>query len=357
MKLLIVKANQLGDNVVFLPVIQELIRRSGSENIHVLTSPIAADLYRDLLPARNLWVEPTSEVLNAWKKPGYFLKLWKRWRKIAPDAVLLSFDQGNVPRMLARLAGTAIRIGAINPRTKTNWCLSHRIELAADRSVTEREWETGRRFAREVGLDRRNNPWPSRSSRPDLSHVVGKDLPVRERIFIHAGASDQNRGWPLRRFVELANSLSDKYEVCWSKLGVEEERHLGPWVVMVPKLRLAEFTKEVAGSCLFVGNNSGPMHLAAAAGVPTISFPGPTPRAWDAKWDTGAHLMFRSRKLKCQPCAGLNHWNGQCRNLAEPMKCLGGWNVGEVERVIQKHWERKGVPRLEASEEAQIITA
>ena len=342
MKLLIAKANQLGDNVVFLPVIQELIRRAGSENIHVLTSPVAADLYRDLLPQRNLWVEPTSEILGAWKNPAFFLKLWKRWRKIAPDAALLPFDQGNVPRMLARLTGTPFRVGARNGLVRTNWCLTEMIEPDLRKSLSRLEWETGRQFARLLGLARNSNPWPERPPRPDFSHLTGRDPEVRDRILIHAGASDSVKCWPVENFVELANRLSRHYEVCWTDLGEPEEKHLGPFVNRLPKSCLSEFVRVVAESRMFIGNNSGPMHLASAAGVPTVIFAGPAPKQWDPPWNRGHNAILRSPSLDCQPCATVECGVEICLNREEPGACMNRWPVDRVEKVVHNHWERCG---------------
>ena len=58
-------------------------------------------------------------------------------------------------------------------------------------------------------------------------------------------------------------------------------RHALPDAQFVPTLGLPEFAGLLNSAHVFIGNDSGPSHLAAAVGTPTVAIFGPTdPRTW-----------------------------------------------------------------------------
>jgi hypothetical protein len=96
---------------------------------------------------------------------------------------------------------------------------------------------------------------------------------VRDEVIIHPFSGSRRKNWPLRRFEELADRL--KPAVAWTA-GPEEElaraRHFDDLLL------LAEW---IAEARLFIGNDSGITHLAAATGVPTIALFGASdPQVW-----------------------------------------------------------------------------
>ena len=336
MRLLVFKANQLGDNVVFLPVARQWIAQLGAENVFVMTSPTAADLYRGLIPDRNLWIEPTAKVLGAWKNPARLGRLHFRLRGIAPDAAWFPFDQGNVPRLLARIAGVPLRAGAPNPALATNGFLNRRFEADPSANVAESEWRAAAAFSRELGLP----AWPDSPPRPGLDHLTGPTDPEPSRVFIHAGASHAVKRWPIERHVALANRLVRRGPVTWASQGDPSEDRLSSRIERLAPGSLAGLAKAIAACGLFIGNNSGPLHLAAAAGVATVCLPGPAPVQWDAGWDRWRHLALRTPGLDCQPCATVRRGVTTCANRETPSACLQFWTVEAVETLALKHWRR-----------------
>jgi ADP-heptose:LPS heptosyltransferase len=108
-------------------------------------------------------------------------------------------------------------------------------------------------------------------------------------VVVHPGAGSPAKCWPLDAFRELALRLKDRgQEVRWVLGEVERERLspserralevLGDVIVPESPEGLLE---ELASAAAFVGNDSGPGHLAAIAGVPTVTLYGPTdPAIW-----------------------------------------------------------------------------
>lgn len=108
-------------------------------------------------------------------------------------------------------------------------------------------------------------------------------------VVVHPGAGSPGKCWPLDRFRELAIRLKEAgTDVRWVLGEVELERMpsaerraldvLGDVIVPHTYEGLLE---ELTSAAVFVGNDSGPGHLAAIAGVPTVSLFGPTsPEVW-----------------------------------------------------------------------------
>ena len=60
---------------------------------------------------------------------------------------------------------------------------------------------------------------------------------------------------------------------------------------LVGRLNLAELGEVLGRACLFIGPDSGPMHIAAASGVPIVALFGPTLPAHFAPWRSRAAIL------------------------------------------------------------------
>jgi ADP-heptose:LPS heptosyltransferase len=108
-------------------------------------------------------------------------------------------------------------------------------------------------------------------------------------VVIHPGAGSPAKCWPAERFIELAGRLRAAGRgVCFCIGEVERERWPAETVrklesageVRQPQT-LVELFDLIRGASAFVGNDSGPGHVAGILGVPTLSLFGPTdPARW-----------------------------------------------------------------------------
>jgi len=99
-------------------------------------------------------------------------------------------------------------------------------------------------------------------------------------VIIQPGSGSRSKNWPQAHFEELAARLkNDGHRVAWCVGPAEEEWPSRPNAL--PPMPLVELAGVLAGARLFVGNDSGISHLAAAAGCPTVAIFGPTnPAIW-----------------------------------------------------------------------------
>ncbi len=321
MTLLVFKVNQLGDNVVFLPVVQSLIAAHPGWRVVVLTSPTAARLYEVCCPNVELRVFETTKFNGAWRQPWRLMQMAARLRALQPDACLLGDDQGNVAHLLARLSGAKVCVGPRTPHVRLNGLLHVRVAMNDGESVAAHNWRIARsRF-----------DLPEHMPAPDL-RAFGRE--ESGAIVIHAGASRDYQRWPLRNFIELANRLAETHSVRWIVQGCETG--LSGKVEQVKTKALDDLVRVIAGAKLFVGNNSGPMHIAAACGTPGVIVVGPSSPRWDPAWHHERFELLREPRLSCQPCDLPTKPANRCLNLAAPLACLNRWTVDAVhERVVR----------------------
>ena len=96
--------------------------------------------------------------------------------------------------------------------------------------------------------------------------------PKHGNIILHPFSGSFNKNWPLDHFRDLARLLKN---VAWT-CGPEEELEGA-----VRSDDLAELARWISGARLYIGNDSGITHLAAAVGTPVLALFGPTdPAVW-----------------------------------------------------------------------------
>jgi lipopolysaccharide heptosyltransferase I len=121
----------------------------------------------------------------------------------------------------------------------------------------------------------------------------GSGLSARRFAILNPGAGWPSKIWPAERYGTLARHLANVQGmtsvVVW---GGPEERLLAEQIVatsgdhaqLAPPTSMTELAAFCRRAAIFVGSDTGPMHLAVAVGTPTISMHGPSRAEW-----CGAH--------------------------------------------------------------------
>lgn len=112
--------------------------------------------------------------------------------------------------------------------------------------------------------------------------VSKRQQPLQHDVVIHPGSGSPKKNWPLHRFQELADSLAARgLSVTWCCGPAEQERGFSLSARSLPPMPLSELASVLASARLYIGNDSGITHLAAAVGCPTVALFGPTdPAVW-----------------------------------------------------------------------------
>jgi ADP-heptose:LPS heptosyltransferase len=178
-------------------------------------------------------------------------------------------------------------------------------------------------------------------------------------VVVNVNASDLcvERRWPADRFASLVNRFGseispvDRYVFIGSgsetDVVAEVMLHLDPSVRsrsvdLAGRTSLSDLVVLLSRSSLVITNDSGPLHLAAALDVPSVSFFGPeTPKLYGPVGDQ--HLVFYSGHW-CSPC--LSVYNAKIAMCAGENECMRRIGLDDViARTATFCRDRLGMPR------------
>ncbi len=143
-------------------------------------------------------------------------------------------------------------------------------------------------------------------------------------VALHPGSGSALKNWPIDRYMELADRLRRQgLPIAWIRgpADVPFEVPSGDLSIVEPPLPiLAAF---LAGCRLFIGNDSGVAHLAAAVGCATLAIFGPSdPAIWSPR---GPWVEVVYNKINCSPCHRLRKSEESCKR-----SCLERFSVEDV---------------------------
>jgi ADP-heptose:LPS heptosyltransferase len=174
-------------------------------------------------------------------------------------------------------------------------------------------------------------------------------LADRHVIAVFPGGAFEHKRWPIANFQTLCRLLLTSYPVHIVVIGGPNEQELGeelrgicPQRIfnLVAKTSLGQTVEILRRSDLFIGNDSGPAHLATAVGTKcvtlfsSIEFPG----SWEP-WNSRETSMRHS--VPCEFCFSFDH----CPTGT--MACIRGITVEEVFRTCEQVLNKQRVPSYE----------
>ena len=160
---------------------------------------------------------------------------------------------------------------------------------------------------------------------------------TRPTIGINPGATyGSAKRWYPKEFAKVANHFSKTHDIVIFggpdeiKIANEVENLIETKVTnLAGKTDITTLIEKVAGLSLFITNDSGPMHIAAAYKVPTVALFGPTKHDETSQWNNPNGYII-SHDLECAPCMERN-----C-----PLKhheCMKSIKADEVITLLEHH--------------------
>ena len=156
-------------------------------------------------------------------------------------------------------------------------------------------------------------------------------------VALHPGSGSSAKVWSPRNCAELSRYLLNNDRVhLIVPFGPADEEHAEDYsnrissdrILPATNLPLTELAALLKRCMLYVGNDSGVTHMAAAVGTPVIALFGPTdPRVWGPR-GKGVHTLYRG--VACSPCS-----REQMKGCLH-RKCLESIRVEEVYRSVSK---------------------
>ena len=114
--------------------------------------------------------------------------------------------------------------------------------------------------------------------------------------------------WYPKEFAKVANELSHKYDIIIFggslekeiAKDIESELKIDNYLNLCGKLSIKELCEYIGGIDLFITNDSGPMHIAAAYNTPTVAIFGPTDFTETSPYSKSYKIV--TKNLDCAPC-------------------------------------------------------
>ncbi|AJF06883.1 lipopolysaccharide heptosyltransferase I [Geoalkalibacter subterraneus] len=287
MKVLIVKTSALGDVVHALPVLSWI--KSADPSIEI--DWLVEESFAAILDQHPLIGRIHRVNTKAWRKAGTLAALvgfWAGIKALRSEHYDIVLDlQGNSKSGLFTLFSGAQKRFGFDRAAVREWpnllATNRKISLTeAQHHISERSLAV----ARAAIPDGKNVPLAGplvagQSEREAISLMLQtRNLGKRPLIILHYGTTWETKLWSLQNWSELARALArrEAYDIVLTWGNQEEKeaaasicRASGDQAVIWPRGTLRELVALLERADLVVGGDTGPVHIAAAVGTPTVS--------------------------------------------------------------------------------------
>ncbi len=350
-KILILELGGIGDTAMAIPSVRAVLNSYQDGAITILTVPRTKAIIESLKTedSKNLNVVSTDVMdesgMDSW--PGLIRKMRSEKYDIAIDLSAVETFKAAVKRwVFFKSIGVKKTFGRnTNGR---GWGFSKKSEDV----LTSNEHEVQRKLnviellgfkADRIGPELIIPEKEIEEADAILSGWLNGSGPV---IGINPGAFRPSRTWPAERFRQIAEWLIEEMSANIVITGGDKERAIAKsiakslpedrvrMVTNVSIMGLAALMKKMA---VFITNDTGPMHIAAAAGVPIISMFGQTNlQRYHPYMDSSKYTAIKMDHNLC-PFTSFRHPMQECRKHdCEDNKCMDSISLDEVKDAVKK---------------------
>jgi predicted lipopolysaccharide heptosyltransferase III len=317
LKILVVRLREIGDVVFTTPALRALRQRFPDAHIAYLVEPRAADVIRANPNIDELIVAPRSHLFAD-------IALGRRLRASRYDLVI-DFHGGPRASLLTWLSGAPVRVGyEVAGRA---WMYTTRVARPRElrpRHAVQNQWD----LLTALGLpDPDANSWPvEMPADPAATAAMAERLArggvssTDRLVVVHVSAGNPFRRWPQPSFAALVARLASRAGIRVVVTSGPSEREAAGRVVDDARARLAPAERDrvvdlgdfsltelralLEHAALYIGGDSGPLHIAATSTVPIVGVYGPTLPVRSEPWRDRS-LVTESVEvtgLPCRPC-------------------------------------------------------
>ena len=300
-RILLIKLRYLGDVVLCTPVLPLLRKQYPDAKITFLVNRWTAAVLQGNPYVDEVWVLPRK---SWWKQ----LRLIQQVRRGKFDTVI-DLTDGDRSAFLSWVTGAAVRLGFNRER---RWRGRFYTQVLPSAYGTMHMVEYHQQALAGLGITESvGNPEiyvhskVQQQAEEKLSENFATGQPL---VLLHPTARYTFKTWPLERFAALADWLSDQ-GVSVALIGSQREIQIGQQIVNLSRCKpislmgntqLSQLTALMKRSHLLIGNDGGPMHIAAAVGCPVLALFGPSdPAVWGPR---GLNVKVIYKGGNCEDC-------------------------------------------------------
>jgi lipopolysaccharide heptosyltransferase I len=326
-KILVIKPSSLGDVVHSLPFLYVLSTHFPFAKIHwVIASGIEGILEGNPMVTK-LWVINKDRWKNIGRIKGTLSEMGGLVKGLKDEDYDIVIDLQGLLRsgLITKATGAPIRIGFKEAREGSALFYTHKVEGGRDIHAVDRYLKVVQALGGDIGEVKFPFPLIKESHKIEM---LRSDK--QEYVVIVPGARWETKKWPAESFAALASSLRIKSIV----VGGPAERSLsakiqeqtkGKALSMAGETDIMDLIWLIRGARCVVTNDSGPMHIAAACGIPVVAIFGPTNPARTGPYGTKNRIL--QIHLPCAPC-----YKRKCNDL----KCMKGISVEQVFKAVME---------------------
>lgn len=369
-RILIVKLADLGDVLSATPALRALRVTFPAAQITVLVTPkteavLSGSAYVDRVLTFDKFIyDRPAEALRPASILAMLRFAWKlRWQRFDTVVILhhLTTRWGALKYAgLALATGARRRVGLDNGR---GWFLTHRAPDAGFGARHEVDYNLAVVSLLGAQTDDTRLEVPRTPADAAFADEVlgspGQMDPHRPLVAIHPGSGGWSlaRRWDLDRFAAVADALAERHGARIVLVGARADhvsevaaRMEAEPINLEGRTTVGQLAAVLRRCTLFIGADSGIMHVAAAAGTPTVAIFGPTnPLAWGPWLPPERTRVLRSAPL-CSPCAYTESGLGRPQGCPE-RTCMRMVTVEQVLGAAEELLEGKG-NRVEGADES-----
>jgi heptosyltransferase-2 len=360
--LLVRGTNWVGDAILSLPALKRVRREFPDATITLLVRPWVAGIYEGCAAVNEVWLFDQCGLHRGWQGR---LRLVRELRQRRFDAALL-FQNAFEAALLVRLAGIPVRAGY--DRDGRGWLLSHKIAIDPRASKLHQTYYYLDLVDQLLGSPRTiqglEPMWMSEfppESMPDITLGMSSARKESARLRLQAQGVDFTRTmvgvnpgafygsakrWPVARYAAVLDRLIDERQVSVAIFGSPNEVKIAESIraamrrqpaILSGRTELSELIAMIACCDLFLTNDSGPMHLAAALRVPTLAIFGSTDEVATGPMSPAAVVL--NKRVECSPCL--------LRECPIDHRCMTRLSSEEVVQQALRMIDAPRTPRIE----------
>lgn len=310
-RILMTELTRIGDVLVTTPVAKAIKNHYPNARITYIVQDCCMDIFR-----HNSHVDHVIGFRNG-KGPGPILHTLAQARQERPD-LAISLSPGLKNAMVTHLCGARYKVGYLNDRSKRpHFFRDHLIETRGFASGEKIRYHKNEHLT--VRAAKAVLPLGVKCHGQPLEFFIGSEAQSRAeallkkgslRIVVHPGSGWPFKSWPENRFIGLLSRIKSRFRDCPLQLillgGHRDSQllgrindSLGGGLTIVEGSPLPVAGAVIGGSHLFVGNDSGPLHMAGAFRIPFVGIFGPSLPGTTGPLSKG---VFVSKPVACAPC-------------------------------------------------------
>ncbi len=332
-RILVVKLDHIGDVLLATPIFSNLRLAYPNTELHALTGAWGRVILENH-PDVNKVLEYNSPAFSRSEQSTSFknaLQLYQELRSQKYDLLIeLRGDWRIIWFSLLHLTPRRVNRASLQIANKLGFSqFSGTHETIRNLDVLKRAGIPTPIQTTIFSVTKENEKWTSNFLE---THQIHRETPL---IAIHSGSPITLKRWKPERYAELADWLIAQKRAQILFVGVKDEIPIinqiqnlmqGNAFNIAGKTSIAQLASILHICNVFIGNDSGPMHLAAAVGTQTIGLYGPSdPKRFGP---VGDKCQTIQKKLDCPPCLGPT-----CRFGAEG--CMSKIQVADVIQTLE----------------------